>query len=273
MHSVDNTNPWGWGRGGGQRLRLEAVPGTRVQRYMINFSEPYLLHTEVSGSFSAFFYNRRYREYDEERLGGRVALGYQFPDRPDLTGSFAFRAAKISVYNPAIRGVPELEEVLGDNGLYGFRVALAHDTRDHQFLATEGYLLEMAFEQVIGSYNYPRGEIDFRKYYRIHERPDGSGRHVLSLSGRVGVTGSNTPLYDHYLTLQRDWGWSVMEDQAWAGGIMWAGGDAIFVAALLLTVAAWLRHEERENRREDARLARRRAAERKATAGSSQKTA
>ena len=36
-------------------------------------------------------------------------------------------------------------------------------------------------------------------------------------------------------------------------------GDGAFVLALVLTVAAWLLHEERENRREDARLARARA--------------
>ena len=75
-------------------------------------------------------------------------------------------------------------------------------------------------------------------------------------------------MYQHYQTLERDWGWSVIEDQNWAGGIMWAGGDAVFVLALLLTVAAWLRHEERENLREDARLARERAAREKATAQS-----
>jgi hypothetical protein len=41
---------------------------------------------------------------------------------------------------------------------------------------------------------------------------------------------------------------------------MWAGGDLAFVTAILLTVAAWLRHEEAENKREDARLARAKAA-------------
>ena len=40
---------------------------------------------------------------------------------------------------------------------------------------------------------------------------------------------------------------------------MWAGGDAVFVLALVLTVAAWLRYEEEENVREDRRLARARA--------------
>ncbi len=32
----------------------------------------------------------------------------------------------------------------------------------------------------------------------MHERPDGSGRHVLSLSGHVGYTGDDTPIYDRY---------------------------------------------------------------------------
>ncbi len=191
-------DPGGWGRGGGQRLRLEAVPGTLVQRYMINFSDDYLFHSRISGNFSAFFFNRRYREYDEERVGGRIGFGYQFPGRPDLTANFAIRAEKISIYNPAIPGVAELEEVLGDNSLYGFQFSMKHDTRDNQFMATEGYLLEAAFEQVVGSFNYPRAEVDLRKYYRIHERPDGSGRHVLSLNGRVSVSGANTPIYDHY---------------------------------------------------------------------------
>jgi putative copper resistance protein D len=92
------------------------------------------------------------------------------------------------------------------------------------------------------------------------------GMPLSSLLGLV-IFSARNPLYEHYLTLERDWGPSVMEDQALAGGIMWAGGDAIFVLALVVTVAAWLRHEERENKREDARLARQRAQREKAAAG------
>jgi outer membrane protein insertion porin family len=54
------------------------------------------------------------------------------------------------------------------------------------------------FEQVIGSFDYPRAEVDVRRYFMIHERPDGSGRHVLSLSGRFGWSGTDTPIYDRY---------------------------------------------------------------------------
>ncbi len=183
-------------RGAGQRFRLEAVPGTLVQRYMINFQEPYLLDSNVSLGLSGYFYTRHYTEWDEERLGGRISWGYQF--RPDLTGSFSFRGMKINIRDPIDPTLPELAEVVGDNSLYGFRVQMAHDTRDSAFLATEGHLVEVAFEQVTGSFDYPRGEVDLRKYFLLHERPDGSGRHVLSLSTRFGITGDDTPIYDHY---------------------------------------------------------------------------
>jgi outer membrane protein insertion porin family len=88
--------------------------------------------------------------------------------------------------------------VLGSNTLHGLSVRLTHDTRDNQFLATEGYLLDMGFEQVLGSFQYPRGDVDLRKYFLIRQHPDGSGRHVLSLGGRMAITGDDTPIYEHY---------------------------------------------------------------------------
>ena len=182
-------------RGAGQRFRMEAVPGTEVQKYTINFQEPYLLNTRVSLGLSGYYYNRRYFEWDEDRIGGRVALGYQLT--PDLSGVFAYRGAKINIYD-AIPGVPELDEVLGANALHGFRFSLTHDTRDNPFLATQGHLIELSYEQVTGSFNYPRGEIDIRRYFMLHERPDHSGRHVVSVAGRFAVTGADTPVYEHY---------------------------------------------------------------------------
>jgi len=61
-------------------------------------------------------------------------------------------------------------------------------------------------------------------------------------------------LYPHYATLQRDWGPSPLADQQLAGGIMWVGGDGLFLVAVVVMVAAWMRAEEAEGRRADARL-------------------
>jgi outer membrane protein insertion porin family len=183
-------------RGAGQRFRIEAVPGTEVQKYTVSFTEPYLFDTPVSLGTSAYFYNRYYEEWDEERLGGRVSLGYQFTH--DLSGSLAFRGAKIEVYDPIKPTPAELTEVLGSNALYGFRAQLAHDTRDSRFLATEGHYFEIGVEQVTGTFDYTRGDIDLRRYFMLRQHPDGSGRHVLSTNFRASITSDDTPIYEHY---------------------------------------------------------------------------
>jgi outer membrane protein insertion porin family len=193
FEDIRNATAW---RGAGQRFRMEAVPGTEVQRYMINFQEPYLLNTNVSLALSGYFYDRRYVDWDEQRVGGRVALGYQFTH--DLSGTLAFRGMKININDPSIVGVPELDEVVGDNALYGFEVGLKHDTRDSAFLPTEGHLVELSAEQVIGSFQYPRTQLELRQYFLLHQRPDGSGRHTLSLGTTFGWTGNDTPLYEHF---------------------------------------------------------------------------
>jgi len=61
-------------------------------------------------------------------------------------------------------------------------------------------------------------------------------------------------LYPHYASLIRDWGPTPLADQQLAGGIMWVGGDLVFLIAMILAVAVWLRAEEAEGRRSDARL-------------------
>jgi outer membrane protein insertion porin family len=191
---IRNATAW---RGAGQRFRIEAVPGTQVQRYMVNFQEPYMFNTAVSMGLSGYYYNRIYTEYTEQRLGGRVALGYQLT--PDLSGNIAYRGAKINITNPIDPFLPALAEVTGrDLALHGFQLSLTHDKRDNAFLATEGHLIEASVEQVLGSFQYPRAELDVRKYFTLFERPDGSGRQVLSLAARAGYTGDNTPIYDRF---------------------------------------------------------------------------
>jgi putative copper resistance protein D len=74
------------------------------------------------------------------------------------------------------------------------------------------------------------------------------------------ITFATAPLYPHYVTLGSPYGIDPLADQQLAGGIMWLGGDVIFIGAVLLVVAAWMRHEERNTtaaeRRADAQRAR-----------------
>lgn len=183
-------------RGGGQRFRLEAMPGDQVQRYLVSLTEPYLFDTQVSGSASASYYDRAFVDWTEQRTGGRFSMGYRLS--PDLSVSSAFRGERVKVRNPRVAGVPELDEVIGANNLYGFQGRIAHDTRDVPFAPTEGHLIEFTVEHVIGDFDYTRGELDYRQHYLIFERPDGSGRHTVSNLLRVGITGSQTPVFENY---------------------------------------------------------------------------
>lgn len=183
-------------RGAGQQFRLEAVPGTRVQRYSVSLTEPYFLGTQVSFRVSGYFFDRRFFDWDEQRFGGRIGLGYRLT--PDLSLSATLRGEQVYIHDPRVLTVPELNAALGESDLFSSRIAVVHDTRDIPFAPSEGHLFEMAYEQVFGSFDYPRGTVDIRQYFMVNERPDGSGRHTLGFTFRVGMSGSQTPVFENF---------------------------------------------------------------------------
>ncbi|QGJ71741.1 Hypothetical protein PBC10988_34480 [Planctomycetales bacterium 10988] len=183
-------------RGGGQRFRLEAVPGTDVSRYVVSLTEPYAFDTAYSLSVSGSYYTRFYDDWEENRTGGRVAIGRAITH--DLSLSFAFRGEDVEIRDPTVPTPPELAEAVGNNTLLGFRVSLTHDTRDSTFLPTEGHYFETSFEQVLGDFVYPRFSAEYRQYFLLGQRFDGSGRRTLTVGGQMGITGEDTPIYDRF---------------------------------------------------------------------------
>jgi putative copper resistance protein D len=78
----------------------------------------------------------------------------------------------------------------------------------------------------------------------------------------LAIFSATSVLYAHYATLGRDWGQPPLEDQQWAGGIMWFVGDLVFFLAVVFAVGAWLRAEDAEGRRLDSILDRQQGAAR-----------
>lgn len=185
-------------RGGGQNFRLELMPGNRVERYTVSWTERNLFgYLPYSLSIGGFYYTRQFRDWTEQRLGGRVALGYEVTK--DLAVSTELRMEDVTIFDPRFTGVsPELDDALGSSDLYTGRVRIAHDTRDSPFMASQGSLLELVYDHVFGEYDYSRGAINYSKYFRLHERPDGTGRHVLASTWRIGVSGAQTPIFENY---------------------------------------------------------------------------
>jgi putative membrane protein len=76
----------------------------------------------------------------------------------------------------------------------------------------------------------------------------------------LAIYGSDTPIYAPYVTSSALLGTSAVADQHLAGAIMWASGMIFMVPAMALVLIDWMRTDEREALRADARLDRAAAA-------------
>ncbi len=184
-------------RGAGQTFRVQAAPGTNYKRYTIQFANPNLFgYKPVSMSVSGFLFNRRYNDWDEQRLGGRLAFGYRIT--PDLSVSAGVSGQNVQITRPRILGVPQLDSVLGDNELYGGEVSLLHDTRNSPIQASQGHYFQFKFEEVFGQYDYARFELEYRKYWLVAKRADDSGKQTVSYSTQLGFSGKDTPIFENF---------------------------------------------------------------------------
>jgi putative copper resistance protein D len=79
----------------------------------------------------------------------------------------------------------------------------------------------------------------------------------MPLNTAVGLAIYFAPsiLYPHYALPGRTWGPDPLIDQQIAGIVMWGAGDLILLGAVVLGVEAWLRNDERRNRRMRERVA------------------
>ena len=95
--------------------------------------------------------------------------------------------------------------------------------------------MQLGFEQVIGDFNYPRGDLDIRKYFLLRQHADGSQRHVLSLMARMALSANNTPIYDRYylggFSSLRGWAFRGAAPTDPATGVK-LGGDFMLATSL-----------------------------------------
>ncbi len=135
-----------------------------------------------------------------------------------------------------------------------FNAALEHEWLhwlEHMLYVTVAL---MFWWQVIGADPTPwRMPHPIRMLYVFLQMPQNS---FLALS----IYNTERVLYSHYETTLRTWGPSPLEDQQLAGITMWVVGDLLFLAAVGFVIAGWVKHEEREAKRQDRARAREKAA-------------
>jgi outer membrane protein assembly complex protein YaeT len=182
-------------RGAGQELRIQAAPGTQMSSYSATFREPFLFDSPYSLTTSAYYFQRFYLEYTENRIGTQVSIGRQL--NPNWSVSGTVRLEQIEINNVSVFAPPDFQVVQGNgNYLAGFKGSVKYDTRDSFLRATEGEVIETSFEEVVGTSDFPAFNIEANKFFTTYQRPDGSGKHVLALRSTMGIVGTHTPVYE-----------------------------------------------------------------------------
>lgn len=183
-------------RGAGQEFRIEAVPGTQLQRYTVTFREPFLFDSPYSLLLSGYYYQRIFNEYNEDRVGGRVTFGRRLNQY--WQANVGGRIEEVGVHNVSPFAPPDYQNVVGSNFLLAGRAGVTRDSRDSFLRPTSGSLLDVSVEQATGNFNFTLANIDFGKYFTVWQRRDGSGRQVLAFHSQFGWASDNTPVYERF---------------------------------------------------------------------------
>lgn len=184
-------------RGGGQELKLEAQPGNIFQRYSATLREPYLLNSNFGLTNSAYYFNRSFLEYNEDRIGARVTLDRRLDSI--WRASLAARIEGVNVKNVPTFSPESIRRDAGQSTVFGLRGGVSRDTRDSYLFPSSGSILDLGYEQVLGDYTFPIGTAEFTKFFSsdMLQRKDGSGKHVLAVRSQLSVT-SDAPVFERF---------------------------------------------------------------------------
>ena len=191
-------------RGGGQSFRMEAMPSLgsaitgaqSVSRYLISWQDPYFLNSDFSLGLSGFYWNRLYQEWQEDRTGGRISLGYIL--NKYWTMGAAYRLESVDMHGFGAAAPASLKAVAGSNLLQTGSLTTTYDTRDSAFLPTRGHTLEGTFEQAFGEFSYSHFEVSGSQHFTVYQRPDGFGKHLVNLHAQSAWTGDGTPIFERF---------------------------------------------------------------------------
>jgi outer membrane protein insertion porin family len=122
-------------RGKGQRFRIEAVPGTEVQRYSTSWETPYLFDLDYSFGVNGFYYERYYDEWYEDRIGGSISFGKLWT--PDFSTRLILGGQQVNIYRPVYPYSDDLIRTLGHHPMYTIGLEASYNTRDSEYMPTE----------------------------------------------------------------------------------------------------------------------------------------
>jgi outer membrane protein insertion porin family len=188
--------------GAGQRLRLEIQPGTELQRFRVDFTEPYFGDRPIRFDLSGYLFERGRDGYVEGRAGTSVSFGKRF-ERGFLhgwSGEIALRAENADVDDVDLFASREIRIDEGSNFLTSLKGTLVLDRTDNRFVPTRGDRLRLNYEQfgaMGGDHTFGRIGAGYVRFITVAS--DALERKsVLELRAEGGAIIGDAPVFERF---------------------------------------------------------------------------
>jgi outer membrane protein insertion porin family len=143
--------------GRGQILSLQGVLGSKTQKVILSFTEPYIYDIPLTGTVKLYNWIYNFDDYDKDTFGGSLGLGYPVFDYTRFFVNYLYDLSDIR--NIDDTASDSIKDLRGKNVKSSVDTKLKYDSRNRGFLATRGALNSFSFEFAgLG------GDIGFMKY-------------------------------------------------------------------------------------------------------------
>ncbi|NRA74651.1 MAG: BamA/TamA family outer membrane protein, partial [Planctomycetes bacterium] len=171
--------------GGGQRLILEAQPGTEYSRYRVLFHEPYLMGSQNSLRLSTYRSVLLRHDYIEDRKSTGISIGRLFNREERIRAEIGFRNDEISIEEISSLAPSVVVDSEGVWKLRAIDLDFDWDQRVYRPLigAVDGWYLEGGYSHTGGPLG---GELNLNKlnvgtgFFKTFHQDGEDLRHILA---------------------------------------------------------------------------------------------
>lgn len=192
--------------GGGQKLEVEIIPGSRESEYRFRFMEPYFLRSDqalmLAGGPS--FFDRR--TYEEDRLRGVAALEKHFDRDRTISASLAYIVESVEIRDLHEDAPPDAVAVRGETFLAYPRLELRFSDVEMNYYSGPAGLsassrLDVAGRATGSEAAFARAAFSAEGWWPlIDRRPD--FRHVFHVGVHAGwidgIGGDDPPIFERF---------------------------------------------------------------------------
>jgi outer membrane protein insertion porin family len=186
--------------GAGQNFKVSLEPGTEQSNAYVRFTEPYLFDQPYSFSGEAFLRTRQWQDYDENRVGGRVAFGKRF--NYVYSASVSLRGEQVEITNieDIIERAPEIVDAEGHSNLTSVGLQLRRDTTNRGPIQYRGSILTGNVEFVGalgGEYDFTKLSVGWDRFIELGQDLR-DRRVVLALRADAGYIFDEAPFFERF---------------------------------------------------------------------------